>query len=158
MTGNNAGHILTGSRMLYALAENRELPALFGRVHPEWRTPVNAIAFTSIVALGLALSGTFAVLAAASAVARLITYTGACAATLALRRRRFAQSVRPATFVIAFGPLVPVLAVLVSLAILAGASREQLAMGTVALAAGAVLFLTNDYRRKRQAEVARTGM
>lgn len=150
MTGNNAGHILTGSRMLYALAENREPPAFFGRIHPAWRTPANAIVFTSIVALGLALSGSFAKLAAASAVARLITYTGACASTLALRRARFADVVKPATFVIRFGPVVPVLAVLVSLAILAGASVEQLVSGIAALAAGAVLFLANDYRRTRE--------
>ena len=156
MAGNNAGHILTGSRMLYALAENRELPPFFGRIHPAWRTPVNAILFTSIVALGLALSGSFARLAAASAVARLITYTGACASTLALRRARFANIVKPATFVIRLGPLVPMLAVLVSLLILAGASFEQLMTGAVALVAGAWLFGMNDYRRKRRAALAGT--
>ncbi len=149
MTGNNAGHILTGSRMLYALAENKELPAFFGRIHPVWRTPANAIVFTSLVALGLALSGSFAKLAAASAVARLITYTGACASTLALRHARFSDAVKPATFVVWFGPVVPVLAALISLAILAGASVEQLVSGIAALAVGAAFFLGNDYRRKR---------
>jgi amino acid transporter len=150
MTGNNAGHILTGSRMLYALAENGELPRFFGRIHRVWRTPANAIVFTSTVALGLALSGSFAKLAAASAVARLVTYTGACASTLVLRHPRFATTVKPATFVIAFGPLVPVLAVLVSLAILAGASMEQIVTGVAALVAGAILFVTNERRRKRE--------
>src|SRR5206468_7897755 len=29
MTGNNAGQVLSGSRMLFALAEHRELPAFF---------------------------------------------------------------------------------------------------------------------------------
>jgi amino acid transporter len=87
MTGNNAGQVLTGSRMLYALAENGELPRWFGRVHPEYRTPHNSIIFTTIVALVLMLSGSFVFLAAVSAVARLVTYTGACAATLELRRR-----------------------------------------------------------------------
>jgi APA family basic amino acid/polyamine antiporter len=154
MTGNNAGHILTGSRMLYALAENRELPAFFGRIHRTWRTPANAIVFTSLVALALALSGSFAKLAAASAVARLITYAGACASTLALRQARFTTIVRPPTFVIRFGPVVPLLAVLISLAVLAGASWEQMTTGAAALVAGAVLFGVNDYRRKRQATVA----
>ena len=157
MTGNNAGHILTGSRMLYALAENRQLPAFFGRIHPAWRTPANAIVFTSIVALGLALSGSFAKLAAASAVARLITYTGACASTLALRRARFAGSVKPATFVIRLGPVVPLLAVVISLVILAGASWEQMTTGAAALGAGAALFAVNDYRRKRKPEAAIAG-
>src|SRR3990172_10098293 len=59
MTGNNAGQVLTGSRMLYALAENRALPRFFEYIHTTHRTPSKAIWFTSIVALLLALSGSF---------------------------------------------------------------------------------------------------
>lgn len=144
MTGNNAGQVLTGSRMLFALAENGELPRFFGRIHPRFRTPANAIIFTSAVALALALTGSFVTLAAVSAVARLVTYTGACAATLALRAPRHETVVQPATFVVPLGPVVPVLAVAVSMAILAGASWEQLVGGALALAAGAGLFWLNQ--------------
>jgi APA family basic amino acid/polyamine antiporter len=154
MTGNIAGQVLTGSRMLFALAENEALPAWFGRIHPKYRTPANAVLFSAAVALGLALSGSFVVMAVASAVARLVTYTGASAATLVLRGRRFRDRVRPATFVIPLGPLVPVLAVLVSMLILVGATRPQLLGGGAALAAGAVLFLLNDRGRRRAARRA----
>jgi amino acid transporter len=150
MTGNNAGQVLSGSRMLFALAENGELPAFFGRIHSRFRTPANAVLFTSTVALLLALSGTFAKLAVVSAVARLVAYVGACGATLVLRQPRFIGKVHPATFVTPFGPLVPVLAVLVSLVILAGASADQLFWGTVALAAGAGLFLANQPSYKKR--------
>lgn len=143
MTGNNAGQVLTGSRMLFALGENRALPAFFRYVHPVYRTPTHAIWFTSIVALALALSGSFAFLAIVSAVARLVTYLGTSAATLALRSPRFADTVRPATFVIPFGPWVPILALLVSVAILAGSSGAELVGGAAALAVGAVLFAVN---------------
>ncbi|HET9467967.1 MAG TPA: APC family permease [Vicinamibacterales bacterium] len=148
MTGNNLGAVLTGSRMLFALAENGELPRFFVKIHPRYRTPSNAIVFTTLVALGLALSGSFVLLAVASAVARLVAYTGACAATLRLRSARFAGTVQPATFVIPLGPVVPVLAIAVSLLILAGATRDQLLGGAVGLAAGAVLFALNDACRK----------
>ena len=154
MTGNNLGSVLTGSRMLYALAENGELPRFFGKVHPRYRTPSNAILFTTAVALGLALSGSFVLLAVASAVARLVAYTGACAATLRLRQPRFERIVRPATFVIPLGPVVPVLAIAVSLGILAGATRAQLLGGAGGLAAGAVLFLLNDRLRRRRSSAA----
>jgi amino acid transporter len=60
MTGNNAGQVLTGSRMLFALAEHGELPGFFGRIHARYRTPANAILFTAAVALGLAITGSFA--------------------------------------------------------------------------------------------------
>jgi APA family basic amino acid/polyamine antiporter len=149
MTGNNAGQVLTGSRMLYALAENNELPRWFARIHPEFRTPHHCVIFTSIVALVLMLSGSFVFLAAVSAVARLLTYVGACAAMLALRRARYAARVKPATFVVAGGPFVPGIAIGSSLLILALANRQQLLAGLAGLAAGALLFLLNDRLRAR---------
>jgi basic amino acid/polyamine antiporter, APA family len=149
MSGNNAGGVLTGSRMLFALGENRELPRWFARIHPTYRTPHHAVIFTSIVALVLMLSGSFVFLAAVSAVARLITYTGACAATLALRQPRFAVHVKPATFVVPGGPLVPMLAIGSSMVILVMANRQQLLAGIAGLAAGGVLFVLNDRFRGR---------
>ena len=35
MTGNNMGQLLSGSRTVFALAENGDLPAVFARVHPD---------------------------------------------------------------------------------------------------------------------------
>jgi len=34
MTGNNAGQVLSGSRMIFALAEHGQLPAIFARIRP----------------------------------------------------------------------------------------------------------------------------
>jgi APA family basic amino acid/polyamine antiporter len=158
ITGNNAGQVLTGSRMLYALAENGELPRWFGRVHPEYRTPSNSVIFTSLVALALMLSGSFVFLAAVSAVARLVTYTGACAATLALRRERFDGRVQPATFVVPGGPVIPVLAIASSMLILVMANRQQLLAGVAALVAGAILFLVNDRFRRRLSSPVAAGL
>jgi amino acid transporter len=146
MTGNNAGQVLTGSRMLFALAENRALPPLFGYVNPVFRTPSKAIWFTSLVALLLALSGSFVYLATVSAVSRLVTYTGACAATLALRGKRFEGRVQPATFTVPLGPVVPVAAILISIALIAGATKPQLLGGAAALVAGAALYFLNRGR------------
>jgi amino acid transporter len=149
MTGNNAGQVLSGSRMLFALAEHGELPAFFGKIHARFRTPANAVIFTSAVALALALSGSFAKLAVVSALARLVTYTGACAATLRLRSPALADRAKPATFVAPLGPVVPFIAIAVSMAVAAGASREQLVGGLAALATGALLFAVRSASRDR---------
>ena len=141
IAGNNAGQILSGSRMLFALAENGDLPRPFARIHPVYRTPANAVLFTAVIALTLALSGSFVGLAAASAVARLVTYLGVCLSTMMLRRPRFAESVGTARYTAPGGPLVPLIATFCSLAILAGITIEQLLAGAGALAAGAVLFV-----------------
>jgi len=149
MMGTNAGQVLTGSRMLFALAENGELPSWFARIHPRFRTPANTVLFTSSVAFALALTGSFEALAAASAVARLVVYGAACASTVQLRRPGYAQAVRPATFVIPFGPSVPVLALAVVVAVLAGATGQQLLGGLSALVVGAALFIITGWLRNR---------
>jgi amino acid transporter len=140
MTGNNMGQVLTGSRTIFALAENGDLPRWFAKVHPRHRTPSNAILFTAGVALTLALTGSFVTLAAVSAVARLVMYFAVCTATLVLRRRQPDALMGAAEFTIPGGPIVPVVASLVTLGILFGATNEQRLAGLTALVAGAVLF------------------
>jgi len=140
-SGNNMGQALSGSRNLYALAEQGELPAFFGRVHVRFRTPANAVLVTSIVALALAVSGTFAAMAAASAITRLIVYVATCAATLRLRSPACRGAAAPASFVVPFGPVIPVTAIVVALTILAGATALQFYSVTAAIAGGAVLYL-----------------
>src|SRR4051794_10709946 len=112
MTGNNAGQVLSGSRMIFALAEQGQLPQVFARIHPVYRTPSNAIVFTSAVALTLALSGSFAQIALVSALARLLMYGGSAAATLRLRSAPApaASGVKPAGFTAPLGPIVPLIA------------------------------------------------
>ena len=84
-------------------------------------------------------------LAAVSAIARLVMYLAVCASTLVLRKhdREIAApagAVAPAKFTVPMGPVVPIIASIVALGILAGASQAQLTAGAAALAAGAVLF------------------
>jgi basic amino acid/polyamine antiporter, APA family len=139
--GNNMGQALSGSRSLFALAENGDVPRVFARVSPRFGTPVVSILFTAAVSLVLATTGSFVGMAAASAVSRLVVYVATCAAALRLRSPRFAGEVAPAKMTVPFGPVIPVLAILIALAILAGATPQQLRAGAYALAAGAVLFL-----------------
>jgi len=135
MTGNNVGQALSGSRNLFALAEQGDLPGVFGHVHPKFRTPDFAIVFIASVALALALLSDFRSLAAVSALARLVVYAGTCASVLALRRQG------PAPFTIPLGPTVPVLALLISIALAYGASELQFKVGAAFLVAGAVLYV-----------------
>jgi basic amino acid/polyamine antiporter, APA family len=141
MVGNNMGQVLTGSRTIFALAENGDLPRWFAKVHPRYRTPSHSILFTAGVALTLALTGSFVQLAAVSAVARLVMYVAVCTATLVLRRRPASAEMRDATFTIPGGPLVPIIASAISLGILFGATDVQRWRGAQALVAGAVLYL-----------------
>ncbi len=154
-TGNNMGQALSGPRNLFALAEQGDLPPFFGWVHPRFRTPYTAILVTSSVALVLALSGRYAPLALVSALSRLLVYVATCAATLRLRDGRFAGRVNPATFVVPLGPVIPAVAIAIALGMIAGARREQLIAGFVALVVGAVLYLIAVGSAGRNAETTR---
>jgi amino acid transporter len=150
--GNNMGQCLSGSRMLFALAEEGDLPSFIAYVHPRFRTPVNAILCTAAVSLALAATGTFVTMAAASAVSRLVIYLFTCWATLRLRATDHRATDHRATdhtdhtdhakasFRTPFGPVVPLAAMAIVLAILVGATTEQKTGGLVTLAVGAGLF------------------
>ena len=150
-SGNNMGQALSGSRNLFALAEQGDLPRWFGYVHPSFRTPSNAIVVTAAVAFVLAVSGSFVTMAAASAISRLLVYVMTCASMIRLRSAKFGEQVRPvevngmvvnpASFKVPGGWTIPILAIASGLAILFGATQTQLISGTWALAAGAVLYL-----------------
>ena len=84
--GNCSASMLSAPRMTYALARMGSLPQWFGQVHPRFHTPVNSIVFYAIVALGLALSGSFVWLAVVSTLARLLSYILSVAALPVLER------------------------------------------------------------------------
>jgi len=147
MAGTIAGHVLSGSRLIFALAEGDQLPAFFARIHPRFQTPVNAIVFTSAVALILALSGSFTAVAVVSVLARLLVYAGSAAAVLRLRSQSPpAPEVKRATFVAPLGPTAPIVAMGVCAALAAGATRDQLLGGGAALGVGALFFATSRRR------------
>ena len=148
--GSNVGSSLAASRMLFAFAENGDVPLAFARIHSRYRTPIVAIWFSTTVALVLALTGSFVLLASVSALARLVTYTGVSLATLTLRKPRFPA----AAFMLPFGATIPVAATAVSLAMFAGATREQLTAGAAALGAGALLYACNTPWRRAAAKAS----
>jgi amino acid transporter len=73
-------------RLLFAMAENRQLPRSFLMTHPRFHTPIAAILVTALFMLVLTLFTTFISALTISAVVRLIVYATTCAALPVLRR------------------------------------------------------------------------
>lgn len=80
------GFTLMLPRVLYSMATHHELPAVFGRVHPRFRTPHIAVIVSTIAALGMALYSSFAQAATFASIARLLVFASTCAALIALKR------------------------------------------------------------------------
>jgi basic amino acid/polyamine antiporter, APA family len=141
--GSMGSTVVSGPRYLFALAKDGFGPAFLSREEPRRGTPAAAIVTLSLLALPLALTGTFVGLASLSVIARMAVYVSTAAAVPALRRK---EPGRSGTLRIPGGLLVPVGAVLVCLTLLGSATRGDLLGGTAGLVAGALVFTTR--RRK----------
>jgi amino acid transporter len=82
------GGVMTpATRLLYAMAEQRQLPALLAGLHTAFRTPHWSIVITGLAILALALSGSFIYLAKLSLISRVAVFAITCAALPIMRRR-----------------------------------------------------------------------
>lgn len=79
LTGNLHSNLAATPRLTWAMGSRGELPGWFARVS-RFETPANSIAFMALLALALALSGSFVFLAAVSVLSRLFVYAVTIAA------------------------------------------------------------------------------
>ncbi|EAQ99501.2 amino acid/polyamine/organocation transporter, APC superfamily [Congregibacter litoralis KT71] len=132
--GNLAGSMLAAPRLVFSLAENRQLPRWFAHVHPRYATPDRCIVVMGALALGLALTGSFVKLAVASSVARLLSYI-ICIASLPAIRRGASDAVRQDAYRLKGGYLIPVLGLMICLWLLMQSKAESwIAVGVLLLA------------------------
>ncbi len=108
-----------------ALAQKQMMPAFMARENrfgaPHW-----CIIISTLIAMLIAYTGSFTFLASISVVSRFSQYIPTCLAILVFRKT---MADTPRAFRIPFGPVIPVIAVLVSLWLLSQATFQQIAMG-----------------------------
>lgn len=142
--GTNNNTMLLGPRFLHTLAADGYGPRYLASIHPRFRTPAAAIATQFVLALVLALSGSFVALAVLSMVTRLLGYIATAASVLVLRRRYGDPT---DGFHLPGGPVIPVLALALSVGLLLSASAINLLAAAGAVAIGTVFYTTR--RRAR---------
>ena len=135
--GNLHVIMLVAPRLLFAMAERRELPKLLAATHPRFHTPHVAIAGTAAVMLALSLSGTFVYAATVSVIARLFGYATTCLAVPVLRR---APQASPATFKVPAGTTVCVIALLLVAWLLSNSTASQARDTAIAIAIGSLIY------------------
>jgi amino acid transporter len=147
--GINVAAAFITPRSAVALADGGVLPA-FIRKKGRFGTPTWAILFTVALTLPLALTGTFASLAAISVVSRFAQYLPTCLAVLVLRKKRPEMK---RTFQVPFGPVIPVLAMIVSIWLLCQASLTQIMWGFGGLVVAVPLyFIMKRVNRRKSVE------
>jgi basic amino acid/polyamine antiporter, APA family len=137
ITGNLSLLILAGSRIPFAMAEQKQLPRILASTHKSFRTPHVAILLTAAIMLVLALSGTFIYAVTISAIARLLTYAATCAA---LPRFRWMKDAPPAKFTVPAGIAVAVAALLLAGWLLSNSKGSDALAAGIAAAIGLIIY------------------
>ena len=90
----NAG-VIGASRITYAMASHRQLPEIFRRLHPKFKTPwLSLLVFAGLVAIAVLLPGKTTFLGDMYAFGAMLSFTIAHAAVVALRIKRREREMR----------------------------------------------------------------
>jgi amino acid transporter len=138
--GHNTSSLIAASRIVLGLAEGRDIPQIFGKIHAKYHTPANAILVTALVIVILTLAGSYELLAMTSALTRLMIYIGVSAATLRLRQARFQDSLPAPSFIPPLARVMPWIAIILSSIVLAGITSANIYAGFAALTIGTVFY------------------
>jgi amino acid transporter len=140
VAGNLNITVLSASRVPFAIAEQKQLPAPFARVHQRFFTPHVSIIVTTGLMLVLTLKSSFVAALTISTIARLVAYAVTCAALPMLRRKTDAP---PAHFKLHGGVPVALAALLLSAWLLMNSTLAEAIATTIAAAVGLLIYLMN---------------
>jgi len=146
ITGNLNILLLSGSRVPFAMAEEKQLPAFLAGVHRKFLTPHISIAITASLMLALTLKASFVAALTISAIARLVTYAATCAALPVLRRR---PGVPPAAFRLPGGTMIAISSLLLAGWLLMNTTPPQRWQAAIAAGVGLVIYFTYKLYRGR---------
>jgi amino acid transporter len=144
--------MLYGPRLAYSLAAQGDFPSVFARLHPRFHTPAIAILFYAFTGWALAASGTFLWIVAVSSGSMIILYAGICASLIRLRKLHpTADALR-----IPFGPVLSILGIAISLALMTGLKRRELLLMcvTALIATANWLWVRRDHSERDTRVVA----
>ena len=144
--------IYSSSRVSFAMGRDKNLPDLFGRIHPRRRTPHMAILFSVVMVILMAVSLPIEDVAAAADIMFILLFLQVNWTLIKLRKKRW-KTHRP--FRVPWVPLVPVLAIMLQLVLgvfLFHLSPIAWASALAWLILGAIIYFS--YARNREKERA----
>ena len=138
ITGNLNILLLSGSRLPFAMAEQKQLPAFVGSIHKSFFTPWVSIVITAALMLFLTLKSSFVAALTISTIARLVTYAATC---LALPVFRFRRETPAAAFRLPGGSIIAIVSLLLIGWLLYNATFNEVRATAYAAVAGLIIYL-----------------
>ncbi|MGL5822105.1 MAG: APC family permease [Sarcina sp.] len=142
--GINIAQSFYTPRIGKSLAEDGLLPRVMAK-DSKRGVPYIAIIISTLITIPIALSGSFTELAVISAISRFAQYLPTCLSVLVLRRKKGLEG----TFRMPLGPVIPIVAVVVSIWILTQSTVHDIVWGLGALVIAVPLyFIMRIYNKK----------
>lgn len=146
ITGNLNIVLLSGSRVPFAIAEQKQLPKFVGAIHRRFSTPHVSILITAAIMLVLTLRSSFVAALTISAIARLVTYAATCLALPVLRRKK---DVPEAVFRVRGGTIIAIACLVLIVWLLLNSTLYEAIVAAIAAAVGFLIYLAYWFYRKR---------
>ncbi len=147
--GNLNVGVLGSSRILYALAEEKDLPKPISAIHPSFRTPYVAIIVNAVIILFLAIQASFLTAVAIATITRLLVYATTCLSLIVFRRR---SDMPPERFLAPFGVFAAVFSIALIAWLLTNVDFAKEGLPIIIFAAiGLVIYAANKLFQRRTA-------
>ena len=147
--GNLSSSMLATPRITMALADHRLLPRWFGHINEKYSSPANSIMFLGGMALILALSGSFVVLAVATTLTRLIIYV-VCIAALPVIKGKADRTTIERAYRIKGGYTIPLVGLALCLWMITFSTAKSWMLVGILLVVGLGIYQGEQWRIKKQ--------
>jgi len=139
--------MLIGSRLPYALSEEKQLPGFLAVVHRKFQTPTWSLLLFAVVAYLVSISGTFVYSVSISVISKVMILGIVCAALIKLRKTEFEKI---AFFRLHYGNTLAVLGILICIGLLMSSKAAEFRDTLITLLFGVIVYVLYGFFKKKK--------
>jgi len=139
--------MLIGGRIPYALAEEKQLPAGFAKIHSRYSTPTRSLLLFATLAFLVSVSGTFIYAITISVISKVMIFLIVSAALL---RLRFKMKDQKDYFKLKYGKFLAWIGIILSIILLSTSKIEEFRDVAITLLFGVFVWMLNELWNRRK--------
>lgn len=148
ITGTLNAIMLVGSRVPYALSEQKQFPKIFSYLHPQFNTPTWSLLLFMFITILVSITNSFIYAATISAIIRIMIYGIVCIALIKLRKKKENQT---GYFKVRYGKVVAIVGLLITCWLLSSSKLNEIRDVSIASAIGLIIyFVFGQYKKKKE--------
>lgn len=130
--------LLVGSRLLFALSDEGQLPKKLSVIHEQYRTPTVALFIFTAISVVIAVTGSFIYAITITAIIRTVMYAMVCGALIKLRK--LDKDGRQPAYKISYGTLFAITGILFSIWLFSSSQWIEMRDVLICIAAGMLVY------------------